>query len=242
MRPPPSSTPIPLVVLLGYALVLVPSGAAGPCGIFHVPCYVQELYECLRTTQGISTTCIITLQDYRFENFVAEALGWRIREITAIGLNISDRPSNCYVNRTVIDIIVCRLLPTSEEVMSSFKGLSFLTIKQSYLQRVPRGLTALNYLRINENPIRLLQGVLVMPRLYQLHLSSNEIERIDEDYLSGLANLRVLVLYDNKIRRLPAAIFKTTKKLRNIDLRKNRIDAIGSEFHQLPYLEVSSVD
>ncbi|KAL1442441.1 hypothetical protein MTO96_030797 [Rhipicephalus appendiculatus] len=239
MRPPSASTPIPFVVLLVCALVLVPNAEADLYKKSNVGCPVLEHCGCYCTKRARFVRCMNITQAHHLDEDMAQLMGKTITEFNLIGVNISDLPSKWFTNRTLrgLEIIACPLRQISEEVLSSINGLSVLKIKQSQLQTVPRGPKALTYLRVNENPVRLLQGVLVMPDLYQLHLSTNEIEGIDEDYFSGSPNLQRLVLYDNKIRRLPAAIFKMTKKLKIINLRRNRIDAIGSEFHQLPYLE-----
>ncbi|KAL1476433.1 hypothetical protein MTO96_018584 [Rhipicephalus appendiculatus] len=167
-----------------------------------------------------------------------------IRKIALIGVNISELPSKWFFNTSVVVLQIrgCPLREISEATVSSISGLSVVRIKQSQLQKVPGGLQAVKYLWLNENPIKFLQGVLLMPELYELDLSCNEIGGIDEGYFSLSTNLQVLKLNGNKIHHLPAGIFRRTKKLKRIHLRDSSIHAIGSEFHQLRYLEVSSVE
>ncbi|KAL1479846.1 hypothetical protein MTO96_034772 [Rhipicephalus appendiculatus] len=223
---------------------MLPSGLKAGRNMPQYPtCPVLEHCDCILTQRGSITKCKNIAQARLLDEDFRKLQGAKNTKIAFADVNISDLPSKWFSNLsvTVLDIKHCPLREITQAVASSIKNLSTLIIENGQLQSVPRGLAVLAQLRVCKNPIKFLQGVLAMPELGILDLSSNEIEEVDEDYFSKSPKLRLLMLFDNKIRRLPANVFKKTKNIKIINLRKNNIGTIGSQFRHLGSLEVSYV-
>ncbi|KAM9254672.1 leucine-rich alpha-2-glycoprotein [Cariama cristata] len=76
-----------------------------------------------------------------------------------------------------------------------------------------------------------------LPRLQELHLSSNRLSTLPETILRPVLTLRVLDLTDNLLADLPAAIFAGTHHLQHLVLQGNRLRALRPTwFRHLPRL------
>ncbi|KAH7941042.1 hypothetical protein HPB49_009445 [Dermacentor silvarum] len=166
--------------------------------------------------------------------------GVYMRKLNLNNLNITELPASWFTKRVIFSLRItnCSLRDIGQAAARHMTRLFSMRLNGNELQSVPLGLTAarsLQTLTVQKNPIKHLQGMLTFPELFYLDLSRNEIETIDEDYLSGLPKLRYLILTRNNIKILPN-LFKKTKLLKEVKLHANRISSI-EVFNDLPKLE-----
>lgn len=209
----------------------------------NVTCPKLERCECSVVSQGALTRCRNISQPQELDADMARIEGVVHRKLTFDHVQITELPAAWFTNHTIIMLIIVNspLRDIGEEAIGALGRMSRMLLENDQLEALPRGLTAAKHLRWLEarnNRIRFLQGVLRLPELFELDLRFNAIERIDETYLSALPNLKQLRLSGNRIRQLPTALLKNTRKLKKAEFRNNYIAEVGDVFNDMPYIEV----
>jgi Leucine-rich repeat (LRR) protein len=108
------------------------------------------------------------------------------------------------------------------EDLSSLKGLHFQAYNVTHLKK--------DFLKIPNT-------------LTTLYFSTCNIQEIDSDTFEDLTNLETIVMiYNEKLQKIPKGLFKNTPKLKTLTLRSNRIQNLTwDEFEGLNNLEVLSI-
>lgn len=159
-------------------------------------------------------------------------------------VQITELPATWFSNHTVIMLNIrhCPLRDIGEASIAHIKRLSHVRLDDNEFTYVPRGLSAakrLRWLQVRGNRIKALQGVLRLHELAELDLSFNEIETVEENYLSGLPKLMILNLSQNKIKYLPSNIFKETRELKIAILHSNSFARMNNVFRNLHYMQTT---
>uniref|UniRef100_A0AAY4BUH3 Leucine-rich repeat-containing G-protein coupled receptor 4 n=1 Tax=Denticeps clupeoides TaxID=299321 RepID=A0AAY4BUH3_9TELE len=100
------------------------------------------------------------------------------------------------------------------------------------LTSVPTGLSAFTYyLDISMNNITKLPANVfkTLPYLEELRLAGNDLSFIHPDALSGLHQLKVLMLQNNQLRTVPGAALKNLHALQSLRLDANHITAVPED-------------
>ncbi|KAL1434236.1 hypothetical protein MTO96_011876 [Rhipicephalus appendiculatus] len=209
----------------------------------NATCPKLERCECSVVNQGALTRCWNISQPQELDADMARIEGVVHRKLTFDHVQMTELPATWFTNHTIIMLIIVNspLRDIGEEAIGALSRMSRMLLENDQLEALPRGLTAAKHLRwleARKNRIRFLQGTLRLPELFELDLRFNAIERIDGTYLSALPNLKHLRLSGNRIRQLPTALLKNTRKLKKAEFRNNYIAEVGEVFNDMPYIEV----
>ncbi|KAK0132367.1 Leucine-rich repeat-containing G-protein coupled receptor 4 [Merluccius polli] len=100
------------------------------------------------------------------------------------------------------------------------------------LTAVPLGLSAFTYyLDVSMNNITELPADVFknFPYLEELRLAGNDLTFIDQDALSGLNQLKVLMLQNNQLKTVPSAALKSLRSLQSLRLDANHITSVPED-------------
>lgn len=243
----PSAKHVPRRVSLLVCLLLMTcafrsSEARVPWRNVNATCPNLEHCDCYVVSQGALTRCRNIAQPHELDADMAKLEGVVLRKLTFDQVQMTELPATWFSNHTIIMLIITNspLRDIGDEAIGALSRMSRMLLENDQLEALPRGLTAAKHLRwleVRKNRIRFLQGVLSVPGLFELDLRFNAIERIDEKFLWGLPNLKILRFSGNRIRQLPATLFKNTRKLKKVEFRNNNIAEIKGVFDDMPYIE-----
>ena len=91
---------------------------------------------------------------------------------------------------------------------------------------------AMIYLCMNENNIKEIKNIHLLPNLKSLHLNFNQIEKIDEG-INKLENLKTFWICENQIKKIE----NIPEKLENFWIANNLIENIPNDFYKYKNLE-----
>ncbi|KAL1466203.1 hypothetical protein MTO96_042889 [Rhipicephalus appendiculatus] len=210
----------------------------------NATCPILDHCVCENGTYAVYTRCRHIADAHQLDEDMAKLAGIPHKKLAFTGVNITDLSAEWFLRVTILNIFECPLRNISASAMERIQGLAKLRIEKGELESVPLGLAAarrLWFLKVSDNPIKVLRGALSMPNLVELDLSHNAIETVDEEYLSGFRNLRRFILSRYNIRHLAPNMFQKTKKVKTIKLRNNMLSSVDHYFHELLYLEVRNM-
>lgn len=198
--------------------------------------------NCRLTKQGATTLCNNVSQFKELGPDMARLQNVIVKKLTFDHVQISEIPAEWFSNHTILMLVVANspLRDIGEAAFTGMGRLLRLLLEKDQLESLPSGLSAatrLRALQIRKNHIKFLTGVLRLPALIEFDLRFNGIETIEEKFLSASPELEHLLLSGNRIQHIPDRLFENTRKLKSVEIRDNRITAIGSFFDGLRYLE-----
>ena len=91
---------------------------------------------------------------------------------------------------------------------------------------------AMIYLCMNENNIKEIKNIHLLPNLQSLHLNFNQIEKIDEG-INKLLNLKIFWICENKIKKIE----NIPEQIENLWIANNLIESIPNDFYKYKNLE-----
>ncbi|KAK2859707.1 hypothetical protein Q5P01_004327 [Channa striata] len=122
------------------------------------------------------------------------------------------------INVTELDLSENKIRNISDDAFKPLKHLRILTLGQNQLSSVPAAIRNL-------------------PKLEELSLNSNNINRLGCDDFANLTMLRKLSLYQNSISALNGCLFKDLTRLQVLKLQTNHISSLNNAFRDhLPNL------
>ena len=113
----------------------------------------------------------------------------------------------------------------SRSDFTNYKNFKAVSLSRNHLSTVPyetfEDLINLEYFSLSFNQLTSIPNLKTLPQLQELYLFENSIESFSKDDISGNPNLKVIWLYQNKLKVIDPRIFPTLTNLREIDLSNN---------------------
>ncbi|XP_013165274.1 PREDICTED: toll-like receptor 3 [Papilio xuthus] len=121
-----------------------------------------------------------------------------------------------------------------DNLLHAFRGLDFLNLDRCFLKEVPRfatipNLKNLKHLMLSTNLISKIDNGAIfvnLDNLEILNLAENCLEYINEKSLKPLRNLKMIVLRDNKFKKISNDLFRNLPVLGIVDLSSNELSTI----------------
>jgi hypothetical protein len=137
----------------------------------------------------------------------------------------------------LLQVIGTHYYVTAEHILKMGTALYMLDLTECDIIDIEEGafnsLTDLISLKLSKNTIQRIGNKLFSsPNLQVLYLDGNGLETIEDDAFAQLPKLQKLHLQDNELERMS---FKLPSSLKDLDISKNHISSITTDFNKVRF-------
>ncbi|XP_071455546.1 leucine-rich repeat-containing protein 15-like [Hetaerina americana] len=160
--------------------------------------------------------------------------------------NLEELPAKIFrhqLNLATLDISSNALLRLAPELFHPLRReLVFLSLSHNRISEIPDGAISgfekLEELDLSGNSLSSLPPLRRLPSLRRLRIHRNKLRELPADVFRDVPNLELLTLRGNRLTELPKGIFTGLTKLRHLELASNWITSIdASDFSDLVSLK-----